>query len=239
MSKITRRSFVSRVAAGAMAGAAAFSAAGSTADAQFVYRRSEWKVKDFDRLLHAPVQVKQVFDVFPIDNGMFLHFIKNSLNGLVFGYGIPEKQILILAAMHGPANLLNYDDRMWKKYGLGELFGVKDPATGKPAVRNPYYASRAGKDLHYASKDPDAEESRYQDGSMQGLRARGVKFLSCHTALEYESRAIVRRRKLSVAPEAVVKDMMAHACPGVLVVPSMVSALALLQNRGHYAYTKG
>jgi hypothetical protein len=56
--------------------------------------------------------------------------------------------------------------------------------------------------------------------------------------LEIQARDIARRRKLSVAPEAVVKDMMAHTCPGVLIVPSMVSALALLQNRGHFAYTK-
>ena len=179
-----------------------------------------------------------MFEVTGIGDGVFLDLIKNSLNGLEFGFGVPEKQIQIVGALHGPANLLNYDDSVWEKYGLGELFDVNDPATGKPAVRNPYYPSKEGKDLHYTSNDPDTEDSKYQDTSLQGLRARGVKFLSCHTALEGQARRVVRGRKLSVAPEEVVKDMMAHAQPGVLIVPSMVASLALLQNRGHYAYVK-
>ena len=54
MSKISRRSFVGQVATGV----AALAAVGSTAEAQLVYRLSEWKVKDFDRLIDAPVQVK-------------------------------------------------------------------------------------------------------------------------------------------------------------------------------------
>ena len=234
MSKISRRSFVGQVATGV----AALAAVGTTAEAQLVYRLSEWKVKDFDRLIDAPVQVKQVFEVTGIGDGVFLDLIKNSLNGLEFGFGIPEKEIQVIGALHGPANLLNYDDSMWKKYALGEVFDVTDPATGKPAVRNPYYSSAAGKDLHYASNDPDADDSRYQDTSLEGLGARGVRFLSCHTALEMQARSVVERRKLTVDPEEVVKDMMAHAEPGVLIVPSMVASLALLQNRGHYAYMK-
>ena len=92
--------------------------------------------------------------------------------------------------------------------------------------------------MHYASKDPDSEDSIYQDASVQALQSRGVKFLSCHTALEEQARAIVARLKLSATPEDVVKDMMTHALPGVLIVPSMVASLALLQNRGHYAYMR-
>jgi intracellular sulfur oxidation DsrE/DsrF family protein len=234
VNKISRRSFVGRMAAGA----AALAAASSTAEAQLVYRLSEWNVKDFDRLIDAPVQVKQVFEATSIEDGLVLDLIKNSLNGLEFGFGIPEKEIQVIGALHGPANLLNYDDSVWKKYALGEVFDVTDPATGKPAVRNPYYSSAAGKDLHYASNDPDADDSRYQDTSLEGLGARGVRFLSCHTALEGQARSVVERRKLTVDPEEVVKDMMAHAEPGVLIVPSMVASLALLQNRGHYAYMK-
>lgn len=233
MNNISRRSFVGQVATGV----AAIAAVGSTTEAQLVYRLSEWKVKDFDHLVNSPAHVRQVYDVTGIEHGMFLNAIKNSLNGLQFGFGVPADEMRIVGALHGPANTLNYDDYVWSKYRIGEWLNVDDPKTGKPADHNVFYPSKAGADLHYASNDPDDENSLFQDGSIQALQSRGVKFLSCHTALEEQARILVRL-KLSVSPEDVVKDMMAHALPGVLIVPSMVASLALLQNRGHYAYMR-
>ncbi len=234
MSRISRRSFVATVATGV----AAVGAAGSAAKAQLVYRESEWKTKDFDRLVNTPAHVRQVYDTTAIENGLFLNAMKNSLNGLEYGFSIPAGQIQIVAALHGPANAVNYDDYVWSKYHLGEIFKVNDPKTGQAAERNVFYPSKAGKDMQYASRDPDDENSLYQDTSVQALQSRGVKFLSCHTALEEQARMLVGRLKLSATPEDVVKDMMAHVLPGVLIVPSMVASLALLQNRGHYAYMR-
>jgi intracellular sulfur oxidation DsrE/DsrF family protein len=233
VSTLSRRSFVGRVATGV----AAIAAVSSASDAQLVYRRSEWKVNDFDRLTSTTAHAKQVYDVTGIENGMFLNSIKNSLNGLELGFEVPMDQIQIVAALHGPVNTLNYDDYVWSKYRIGEWLKIDDPKTGQPAVRNIFYPSK-GPDLHYASKDPDDENSLYQDTSVQALQSRGVKFLSCHTALEEQARFLVRHWNLNASPEEVVKNMMAHALPGVLIVPSMVASLALLQNRGHYAYMK-
>jgi intracellular sulfur oxidation DsrE/DsrF family protein len=232
VSKLSRRGFVGQAAAGLAAMAAL---GGKSAEAQLVARRSDWNLKEFDELLRVPARARQAYDVSAIGEGKFLNNIKNSLNGLQFGFGIPERQIRILAALHGPANLLNYDDYVWRKYRIGELFKETDPQTGQPALRNPYYLSKTGKN---ASRDPDQENSLYQDTSVQGLQARGVKFLSCHTALEEQARALVRRFSLPQSPEAVVKDMMAHALPGVLIVASMVAALVVLQSEGHYTYIK-
>lgn len=232
MSKLSRRGFVSQ----AGVGLAAFAAmGGKSAEAQLVYTRSDWNIKEFDELLRLPARAKQVYDVTAINDGMFLKNIKNSLNGLHFGFGIPAEQIRILAGLHGPANLLNYDDYVWEKYRIGEWLSETDPQTGKPAVRNPYYPSKAAKN---ATQDPNDENSAYQDASVQGLQARGVKFLSCHTALEEQARALVRHWKLTQAPEEIVKDMLAHVHKGVLVVASMVASMVLLQSEGHYSYTK-
>jgi len=234
VSTISRRSFVGQVATGV----AAIAAVGSASDAQLVYRESEWKMKDFDHLVNTPASVRQVYDVTGIEHGMFLNAMKNSLNGLEYGFGVPASQIQIVAALHGPANTVNYDDYVWSKYQIGEWLKVDDPKSGQPAERNIFYPSKAGADMHYASKDPDDENSVYQDTSVQALQSRRVKFLSCHTALEEQARDLVARLKLSASPEEVVKDMMAHVLPGVLIVPSMVASLALLQNRGHYAYMR-
>ena len=186
--------------------------------------------------MNDPARIKQVYDVVEIGDGKFLNNIKNSFNGLQFGFGVPERQVKIAAALHGPANMLNYDDYIWEKYQIGEGLKVIDPANGKPAVKNIFYSRKTGLKREPAAKGPDDLNSIYQDTSMEALQLRGAQFLSCHTALEEQVRVLVSRNQLSQSPEGVVKDMLAHSIPVVLVVASMVAAIALLQAEGHYTY---
>ena len=234
MNGMSRRSFVSTAATGVAALAAM--GTGNSAEGQLVYTRSEWKVGEFDALAKNPAQVKQVFDVTRIAEGGFLNNIKNSLNGLHFGFGIPLEQIKIVAALHGPANMLNYDDFIWNKYRIGAWLKVTDPSTGQPAVKNVFYPSKAGTPPHYSSENPDSPESLYQDTSIQALQRRGVKVLACHTATEEQARALIAHNSLTQQPEEIVKQMLAHTLPEVLVVAAMVGAIALLQTAGHYSY---
>lgn len=237
MDPVTRRSFVSAAAA-AVTSFALLNEASIPAEAQLVWKTSEWKLAGFQQLVKHRARIKQVFDVVPIDDGKFLGNIKNSLTALHFGFGIPEEEIKIAAGLHGPANLLNYDDFIWNKYQIGEWLKVTDPETGKPAVRNLFYASKLGPEERSPSKDPDDLNSIYQDSSMQGLQARGVQFMSCHTALEEQVRVLIRRNALTQSPDVIVTEMLAHTMPGTLVVASMVAALALLQAEGSYTYIK-
>lgn len=94
MNPMSRRSFVGQ----ASFGLAALTALDATADAQLVYTRSDWKISEFDELLKISVRVKQAYDVVSIGGGKFLNNIKNSLNGLHFGFGIPAEQIKIVGA---------------------------------------------------------------------------------------------------------------------------------------------
>jgi hypothetical protein len=235
MTTISRRLFLSSAAAGV----AAMGVLGSTqpaAEAQLVYTTSDWNVSEFRKIVNDPARIKQVYDVVAIGDGKFLNNIKNSLNGLHFGFGIPDDQIKITAALHGPTNMLNFDDFIWRKYQIGAWLKVNDPGTGQPALKNPFYPSKAGATLKYASTDPDSRESIYQDTSIQALQHRGVKFLSCHTATEEQVRGLIKHNHLTEQPEQIVKEMLAHTIPGVLVVASMVAAIALLQAEGHYTY---
>ena len=235
MSDVTRRSLVSRGALGLLT-VGLFIGVPDATEAQLVWKASEWKLAEFEKLVKDPARLKQLYDVVQIGDGKFLNNIKNSLNGLQFGFGIPERQIKIVAALHGPANMLNYDGYVWRKYQIGEWLKVTDPATGKPAVTNLFYNSKSGLKQESAAKDPDDLNSIYQDTSIEALRSRGAQFLSCHTALEEQVRVLISRNKLSQSPEEIVKDMLAHTVPGVLVVTSMVAAIALLQAEGHYTY---
>jgi hypothetical protein len=239
MKGLNRRSFISRVAAAGTTMLNLFVGTTGAAEAQLVWRASEWKLAEFQKLVRDPAMIKQVHDVVPIGEGTFLNGMKNSLNGLQFGFGIPKERIKIVAGLHGPANMLNYDDHVWNKYQIGEWLNVIDPVTGKSAVRNVFYGSKNSPEQLSGSIDPDDENSLYQDRSMQALQWRGVRFLSCHTALEEQARILVHRNKLSESPERIVADMLAHKEPGILVVAGMAAALALLQAQGQYTYVSG
>jgi intracellular sulfur oxidation DsrE/DsrF family protein len=232
VTSLTRRAFVGQAAAGM----ATLGAVTVDATPQMVYKKTDWKVAEFEQLVKSKARVKQVFDEIQIGGGRFLNNIKNSLNGLHFGFDIPLEQIKIVGALHGPANMLNFDDYVWEKYRVGEFLKVDDPKSGQPATHNAFFASKAAPEMRYASHDPNDDGSPFQDSSMQGLQARGVQFLCCHTATEEQSRLLIKQFGLTQKPEEIVTDMLAHTVPGVLVVASMVAAIALLQSEGHYSY---
>ncbi|HEX4577438.1 MAG TPA: hypothetical protein VH117_08800 [Edaphobacter sp.] len=237
MANLTRRSFSSKAAA-CFAALGAFSGLNQTTQAQLVWKTEQWKLVSFEELLGEKARVKQLFDITQVEDGASLAKIKNSLNGLHYGFGVPVDQIRMIGGLHGPANLLNYDDSMWSKYKIGAWLKIKDPRTGVPAVRNPFYQSALSEEAARitASTDPNDEHSPLQDASMQGLQRRGVRFLSCHTALEEQVRELIKHYNLNEAPETIVRDLLAHTVPGVLVIASMVSAIALLQIEGRYSY---
>lgn len=234
-SAATRRSFVRRATSG-IATLGLIGGVPRAAKSELVWKASEWRLAEFQNLVSQSARVKQVFDVVQINNGAALNSIKNALNGLQFGFGLPTSQIKIAAGLHGSANMLNYDNYIWDKYQIGKWLNVINPATGKPAVENLFYKSRGRLKSESASKDPDDPDSIYQDTSMQALQARGVQFLSCHTALEEQVRALIRRYRLLESPEQIMKDMLAHTEPGVLVVAAMGAAIAVLQAEGRYTY---
>jgi hypothetical protein len=231
MSEFTRRSLL-----GGAVVTAASTMWSEPVPAQYVWQKSNWQSAEFDALTHTARRIKLVVHGFAINEGRFLKNAKNSLTGLEFGSGVPAEQIQIVCALNGPANMANYADYVWQKYRIGEWIKVDDPKSGQPALRNIFYPSVAGTPLHYLSEDPSNEDSAYQDFSVQGLQARGVRFLSCHSSTEEAARSLIKLHNLTSQPEDIVKDIHAHALPGVIMVPALSAALALLQCEGHYGY---
>lgn len=233
MKAVSRRSFVGHAAAGI----AVLASPSVSADAE-LFRPSDWKMGTFQSLLTQPFEAKQMFDVTAIDEGNALDHMVNSLNGLQVGFGVPASKIKIVGAFRGGASVLNFDDFAWEKFRLGELSKVDDPKTGKPATRNIYYPSAAGNPPKYTSTDPNDSASAMQDASIQALQGRGVQMLACHIAMEKYSGHIVKTLKLKQTEQEVFQDLTNHLNPGVIVVPSMVSAITMLQNKGQFAYTR-
>lgn len=229
---VSRRSFVTSAAAGI----AAFGVAGPlvpSAQAQHIELAADWRVSEFNQIVHSHARVKQAYDVTPANGSPFGHII-NSFNGLQFGFGIPAQQIQIVAVMRAMATLLIFDDHAWQKYQFGALANVKDPKTGKPAERNIFYPSKTN--LKYASDDPQSPHSLYADNSIQALQHRGLRILGCHNATWFMAKYIIRKNHLADSQQQVFDDLLAHTLPGVLVVAAAVAALALLQSEGHYSY---
>jgi hypothetical protein len=229
--KVTRRSFLGTAGAGV---AAATTLAGSlaSAHADLVYQHNDWNFAGFDKVIKFKGKGKQVYDVHPIKEGDFLSVIKNSMNGLHFGYGIPADQISIVAAMHGPANVINFDDSMWAKYKIGEWQKINDPETKKPATRNIFFPKKHPN----GSTNPGDRASIYQDSGIEALLPRGLQLLACHNATEGQANVLIERNSLTASVEEVVQDLQSHALPGVIFVPAMVAAISILQTEGKYSY---
>ena len=206
MSEFSRRSLL-----GGAVVAAASTMWSEPVHAQYVWQKSNWQSAEFDALTHTPRRIKLAVHAFAINDGRFLKNAKNFLTGLQFGSGVPAEQLQVVCALNGPANMANYTDYVWQKYRIGEWTKVDDPNTGQPAVRNIFYPSRAGTPLHYSSEDPSNEDSAYQDFSVQGLQARGVRFLSCHSSTEEAARSLIKLNKLTAQPEEIVKDIICSA----------------------------
>jgi len=202
------------------------------------YAQGDWNAGAFRKLLRARRTIKQVFDTTSPDGENLALHIHNALSGLERGFGIQSKQIMMVAALRAGANVLNFDDYAWKKYQIGAAFNLNDPVTGKSAERNIYFASKIAPNGKYATDDPNDPHSIDKDWTLQALQRRGVQFLSCHVATEGLAESAVKRLKLQVGQETVARDLLAHMLPGVISVPSMVSAIPVLELQGHFAYLR-
>ena len=234
MGELSRRLFVGRAAAGI----AALGASAGAVEGERVYGTSDWKMASFQQMLKEPFEVKQMYDVTAIEDGNAFAHMVNSLNGLQFGFGIPAAKIKMVGALRSMATVMNYNDRIWETYRVGEWLKIDDPKTGKPAVRNIYYASAAGSPAKYASDDPSNDASMYQDSSIQALQGRGMQLLACHLAIQAQAGSIIEKWKLKQAREEMVRELQENLLPGVMVMPSMVAAIDVLQNRGRFTYLR-
>jgi hypothetical protein len=113
-------------------------------------------------------------------------------------------------------------DRLWSKYNLGELFKANDPATKKPATRNPFWQPKKGD-----FKIPGFGEIAI---GINELQDSGVMFCVCDAAMTVYSAAVADAMKMDAA--AVKKEWVEGLLPGIQSVPSGVWAVGRAQERG-------
>lgn len=222
------------------AGGALAAAAGSVARAEpvpggthLVERTSDFDRAAFDAAVGRSAQIRQLWEAVAFKPAIWNN-VKNSMNGLQFGFGYPAGSFVLAFAAHGPSSAYGYDEVVWQKYRIAEYLDLRD-AAGAPAATNAYVARRAPLD---PTSDPDDLAGMYQDTSIEMLQHRGLIYLACHTAIEEQARGIVKKGFAPAGATAgdVAADILTHLIPGAVVVPSMVATVAVLQATYRYTY---
>lgn len=230
---MNRTTFLTATAALAAASGGVASAQSVPGGEHFVERKADFDAQGFAKTFSRPSQIRQLWEAVGFKPGI-LSEIKNSFNGLRFGFGYPADGIAMALAGHGPSASYGYTDYLWQKYSIGKFQNITD-AAGAPVTTNVYLAQKAKMD---DGADPDDDKGMYQDASIEMLQKRGLVFLTCHTAVEEQARNLVKKGLAPAGMTAtqVADDILTHLIPGAIVVPSMVATIAVLQDVYKYTY---
>jgi hypothetical protein len=217
----------------ALASAPAAAAQAVPGGTHLVERKADFDEAAFARLVGKPADIRIVIESIAFHPQAFSN-IKNALNGLQFGYGYAPDRVSIVFAPHGASSAFTYSDYLWSKYKIGDFFKLKDDK-GNAIASNTFLTPT---DPPTPSDNPDDPKSMYQDTSIQTLQKRGVIFLTCHTAVEEQSRGLVKAGNTpsGMSADEVASDILTHLIPGAHVVPSMMSTIMVLQQRFHYGF---
>ena len=132
--------------------------------------------------------------------------------------GSSDNDITAMTVLRHNAIPFALKSEVWKKYNLGEVFGVTDNATKAPSLRNPYYEPRQG----------DFPMPVIQ--GIKEMQQRGALFCVCNLAISVYSGAVAQ--KMGLDPKVVYKEWVDAIHPGIQLVPSGVWALGRAQENG-------
>ena len=132
--------------------------------------------------------------------------------------GTAKKDIGILNVLRHHGMIFGLNDATIAKYDLGEFFGLEDPLTKKPAVRNPFYIAQDG-----VFPLPGL-------AGIKGLSELGAKFCICDMARKVYSMFV--SQKVGAKQEDVYNDFVEGTLPEVMAAPSGVWALGRLAENG-------
>ena len=138
------------------------------------------------------------------------------------GTGTPEKDCGVVVVLRHNAIPYAFEDRLWEKYKLGEMFKADDPKTKALSTRNPFWKPQKGD-----FKIPGIGEVQI---GINELQASGVMFCVCNMAITVYTNVAAGMMKMEAAD--VMKDWMSGLLPDIQVVPSGVWALGRAQEHG-------
>jgi len=159
---------------------------------------------------------RAVFDTQVLGEGVPLARTANFFAACRDGYGAGPRDMQVALALHASPMVIAFNDAAWEKYAFGERSRATDPRTGKPATRN-IFAS-------------EAEGDPYAAIAVPALQRQGAILLFCNNVMRNLASSLARRRNEAV--DVTRADLIASFLPGVVLVPAVVAATAMAQERG-------
>ncbi len=130
----------------------------------------------------------------------------------------PDEDMTAVCVIRHSAIPYAFNDALWEKYNLGEMFDIKDNSTGEPSKRNTVYEPQVG-DFPLPGID-----------GVKRMQERGAMFCACNLAtMVYSS---VAAAKLGLDANTVYQEWVDALLPGIQLVPSGVWALGRAQEKG-------
>ena len=167
---------------------------------------------------------RTVFDISAHRNGKPLSQMRNFMNAWRDAFDVPDREINLVAGIHGEAIPFVLTDALWSRFRIGEQYEITDGQTKNAAARNLFIAANA-----LTGGVVTAEQT------IEALQRRGVRFGVCMNTIAGAT------AKLSAAglgsPEEIKPALVNGLLPGVFVVPAMLVAFTQLEERG-VKYTK-
>jgi hypothetical protein len=215
----TRRKFISSIAATtSLTGIAGAGFAAIPSSPPGAHASDKWfgKVKGSHRVVYdAP----EPHEGFPVIWSWAFYLTNNQT-------GTPDDDMTSVVVLRHNAIPFALHDDIWAKYNFGEMFGITDNNTGKPALRNTVYEPH-GKDFPM----PVIEGIKKQ-------QERGVLFCVCDLAISVYSGAAAAQMGLDA--ETARQEWLDAVLPGIHVAPSGVWALGRAhENNCAYIYAGG
>jgi hypothetical protein len=207
-----RRGFLGRLTAGTMAmmGVAAAAPSALEAESFLGSPADEW-------LNGLTGTYRQFFDAVSVNEGFPFSFAMTFMNTIGETYKVADKDINAVVGLRHFAIPLAFNNDIWAKYKLGEMFKVNDPVTKAPAVRNPYAYAKEG-------------ELLFPGMAFEKIQARGAIFTVCNVALTVLSG--MAAGFAGQPKESAKQDWLSGMFKGVNVVPSGVFAVNRAQKKG-------
>jgi hypothetical protein len=226
---LARRSFLSRMGAGAAAFGAAFGAA-STARAQSgsipAVAAGGWQPArhaEDDWFEQTTTKHRFFFDTTTPDTlGRALIFSRNFFVANATAYGLTDADLAQIICVRHQSTVFAFNDAMWAKYGaaLSERSGgFIDPKTQQVPATNLYLTTGYGDALKNGGVTLDA------------LLKRGVRLAVC--AMSTRATASLVAQKSGAPVDDIFKELTEHLVPNSHMVPAGIVAVNRAQERGY------
>ncbi len=223
---LARRSFLTRITAGAGAFGAVFSggsiAAAQSAPAGGAFQPARHAEDDWFDQTGAAKHRCFYDNTTPGGLGQALSFARNSFTANASGYKLADADLAQIICVRHTSTPFAFTDAMWVKYGsaLSERAdNFVDPKTKQVPIVNVYMAGDYGDAL------------RNRSVTIDQLAKRGVRFAVC--AMATRGAAQLAAQKSGGDVDAIFKELSENLIPNGRLVPAGIVAVNRAQERGY------